>query len=79
MDARLRTRGGSDSGKDNSKLKSVIFYVGIITALLESNGNRSIFSARLPKAVKDYSNVNLDASIAIFINSRVKIVFIGYI
>jgi len=43
------------------------------------DGNRSIFSARLPKAVMDYSNVNLDASIAIFINSRVKIVFIGYI
>jgi len=45
-----------------------------ITVLLESNGNQSIFSMHLPKAVMDYSNVNLDASITIFINSRVKIV-----
>jgi len=30
MDGKIRTRDGSDSGKGNSKLKSVIFYVGII-------------------------------------------------
>jgi len=50
-----------------------------ITALLESNGNRSNFSARPPKAVIDYSNVNLGASIAIFMMSRVKIIFRGHI
>ena len=59
--------------------KAAANVIQTFTALLESNGNRSIFSARLPKAVMDYSNVNLDASIAIFINQRVKIAFIGYI